>query len=86
MKYDRALFVDMITVSAQILGIVLSLILFTTQGSFLLVFSEASAGILLDVLQFAYMRLPPYRVNRWFLCSGSIIGSLRPTECKYSPF
>jgi hypothetical protein len=59
MKYDRALFADMVTIGADvILGIVLALILFTTKGCVLLVFLGACAAILPDAFQFAYMRLP----------------------------
>jgi hypothetical protein len=59
MKYDRALFTDMLTIGADAaLGIVLAFILFTRQESFLLVFCGAFAAILPDMLQFAYMRFP----------------------------
>jgi hypothetical protein len=59
MKYDRALFADMVTIGADaLLGIVLALILFTSQSSIILVFFGACAGILPDALQFAYMRFP----------------------------
>ena len=59
MKYDRALFADMVTIGADaLLGIVLALILFTTQRSIILVLLGACAGILPDALQFAYMRFP----------------------------
>ncbi len=59
MKYDRALFADMVTIGADaLLGIVLALILFTTQRSIILVLLGACAGILPDALQFAYVRFP----------------------------
>jgi len=59
MKYDRALFADMVTIGADaLLGIVLALILFATQRIIILVLLGACAGILPDALQFAYMRFP----------------------------
>jgi hypothetical protein len=59
MKYDRALFADMVAIGADaLLGIVLALILFASQSSIILVFLGACAGILPDALQFAYMRFP----------------------------
>jgi hypothetical protein len=61
MKYDRALFLDMLTIGGDAaLGVVLGVVLFTrpTQVSVLLVFFGAWAGILPDMLQFAYMRFP----------------------------
>ena len=59
MKYDRALFTDMLTIGADAaLGIVLAFIFFTRQESFLLMFCGAFAAILPDMLQFAYMRFP----------------------------
>jgi len=59
MKYDRALFTDMLTIGTDAaLGVVLAFILFTRQESLFLVFCGAFAAILPDFLQFAYMRFP----------------------------
>jgi hypothetical protein len=59
MKYDRALFADMLTIGADAaLGVTLAIVLFATRASLILVFCGACAAILPDMLQFAYMRLP----------------------------
>jgi hypothetical protein len=61
MKYDHVLFLDMLTIGGDAaLGVALGVILFTrpTEVSVILVFFGACAGILPDLLQFAYMRFP----------------------------
>jgi hypothetical protein len=72
MKYDHALLVDAVTIGADaVLGIVLALVLFTNPERLLLVLLGAGAGILPDLLQFAYMRFPReplaslQRFHRW---------------------
>jgi hypothetical protein len=59
MKYDTALLMDAITISADaVLGVVLALLLFAARGSIALVACGALAAILPDVLEFAYTRFP----------------------------
>jgi hypothetical protein len=59
MKYDRALFADMLTIGTDaMLGMALALLLLARRGDFALVLCGAAAAILPDALQFAYMRLP----------------------------
>ena len=79
MKYDRALFADIVTIGADaLLGIVLALILFATQRSIILVIFGACAGILPDALQFAFIRFPHeplaslQRVHGWCHTSHSL--------------
>lgn len=57
MKYDRAFYLDVVRIGADaLLGVVLSLLLFSTPQTQLLVFIGAGAGILPDPLQFVYTR------------------------------
>jgi len=59
MKYDHALFLDMLAIGGDAaLGVALGVILFArpTEVSVIFVFFGACAGILPDLLQFAYTR------------------------------
>jgi len=61
MKYDHALFLDMLAIGGDAaLGVALGVILFArpTEVSVIFVFFGACAGILPDLLQFAYTRFP----------------------------
>ena len=59
MKYDGALFRDLLTIGADaILGIGLALLLQGRPSNLGLVFCGGGAAILPDALQFAYMRFP----------------------------
>lgn len=59
MKYDRALVTDILTISADgMLGIALTLLLLARPNDSALVFAGATAAILPDAFQFAYMRFP----------------------------
>ena len=59
MKYDRALLADMLTIGTDaLLGIALALFLLATPGDSFLVLCAASAAILPDALQFAYIKFP----------------------------
>src|SRR3984885_11655680 len=59
MKYDRALLADMVMIGTDgLLGIALALFLLATPGDSFLVLCAASAAILPDALQFAYIRFP----------------------------
>jgi len=81
MKYDRALLADMLMIGTDaLLGMALALFLLATPGDYLLVLCAASAAILPDALQFAYIRFPReplvslQRFHTWMHASRSLSG------------
>ena len=61
MKYDGALFADLLTIGGDAaLGTVVAVTFFNAQAptSYLLALGGACAGMLPDALQFVYMRFP----------------------------
>jgi hypothetical protein len=59
MKYDRALFGDLLRIGTDAtLGIALALLLLARPSDFALLLCAAVAAMLPDALQFAYMRFP----------------------------
>jgi hypothetical protein len=81
MKYDRALLADMLMIGTDaLLGMAVALFLLATPGNYFLVLSAASAAILPDALQFAYIRFPReplvslQRFHTWMHASQSLSG------------
>lgn len=79
MKYDGALFTDLLTIGADaVLGIGLVLLFLASSGNLKLVLCGAGAAILPDALQFAYMRFAHeplaslQRFHRWIHASKNL--------------
>jgi hypothetical protein len=59
LKFDRALFLDFVTMGSDaLLGLVLAILLFATPSTFLLVLAGACAGEAPDTFHFFYTRYP----------------------------
>ena len=59
MAFDRKLLQDAITIGSDgLLGIIISLVLFSSSANFWAVLMGAIGAMLPDPLQFAYLRLP----------------------------